>query len=386
MPPHDTFDLIILGAGPAGSAAAVAARKRGLSVALIDKADFPRNKLCGGLITGRSMQYHAEIFGQPLTAPLIETRDRIAFYLDGIETGEMTDIPPLHLTMRFDFDDHLVGLARAAGATPFFGARVTEIDLERQRIVLQSGEILSYRALIGADGINSAVARALFGRPFDPDTVGFALEQELPPEAVPGAVRIDFAMAEYGYGWSFPKRNSTTFGVAGIHRLNPDMKGRYRAYSELCAHAPQPGLKGHFLPFGDYVKNPGRGPVLLAGDAAGLVDPITGEGIAYAMKSGALAGEAVAKALAGKAPEKAAQLYRRALAPIHRSLWLARLLRPAIFSRRTGRAFARSFADGGGRIKRAYLRMLAGELEYPDLIGLALLRLPKLVWRSLRGR
>jgi len=386
MPSHDLFDLIILGAGPAGSAAAMTARKHGLSVAVVDKASFPRNKLCGGLITGRSMQYYAEIFDETLTAPLIETRDRIAFYLDGIETGEMTDIPPMHLTMRWDFDDHLLHRALDAGAVPFLGSRVTRIDPDSRTLDLEDGSTLTGRVLIGTDGVNSAVARALYGRAYDPETIGFALEKEMPAEAVPGPIRVDFAVADYGYGWSFPKRGSTTFGVAGLQSRNPDMKARYHAYADLCGQDETDRVKGHFLPFGDYRKNPGRGAVLLAGDAAGLVDPITGEGIAYAMKSGQLAAEAASQALQLDRPDDAITIYKTALKPIHRSLWMANFLRPAIFSERTGPTFARSFRGGGGQLKRAYLRMLAGELEYPDLMGLALRRIPKLVWQSMTGR
>lgn len=386
MTPHDTFDLIILGAGPAGSAAAMTARKNGLSVALVDKADFPRNKLCGGLITGRSMQYVSEIFGTVLLPPLIETRDRIAFHLDGIETGEMRDIPPMHLTMRWDFDDHLLRLALDAGATPYLGTRVAQIDIAAKTVELQDGTHLSARVMIGADGVNSAVARALYGRAFDPKTIGFALEKELSAAPNPGPIRIDFAAAEYGYGWSFPKRGSTTFGVAGLQARNPDMKTRYEKYAALCGQADTAKVKGHFLPFGDYRKRPGRGAIVLVGDAAGLVDPITGEGIAYAMKSGQLAAQAAATALAEDRPGDTAARYAQALRPIHRSLWLANLIRPTIFSSFTGPTFARSFAEGSGQLKRAYLRLLAGELDYPDVIGLALRRMPKLLVRSMRGR
>jgi len=384
MSTESSFDLIVLGAGPTGSAAAVTGRKQGLSVAVIDKARFPRDKLCGGLVTGRSMQYFREIFGQDLDPTLIETRTRITFHLDGQEMGEMDDVPPMHLTMRYGFDDHLLTLAIAAGATPFLGQRVQSFDFAAKRLDLQNGVTLSFKALIGADGVNSIVARELFGRSHDPETIGFALEKEMPAEAAPGPVRIDFGAADYGYGWSFPKARSTTFGVAGIHRLNRDMKDRFHAYAASCGQIETDRVKGHFLPFGDYLRQPGRGAVLLAGDAAGLVDPITGEGIAYAMKSGQLAAHSAAAAIADGTSDTAMTHYQRAIRPIHRSLRLAKLLRPAIFGKRSGRAFAKSFSAGGGTLKQAYLRMLAGEAEYQDLIGLAVRKTPKLIWYSLK--
>jgi geranylgeranyl reductase family protein len=377
------YDLIVLGAGPAGSAAAMAGRKHGLSVALIDKAAFPRNKLCGGLVTGRAKRIFERVFDAPLTAPLIETRDRAVFYRNGALLGEMADIPPLHLTMRWGFDDHALQLALAAGAAPYLGQRVAEIDTEGRRVALQSGPTLSYRVLIGADGVNSAVARHLFGRAFDPDTIGFALETEAPPDDLSGPVRIDFGAASYGYGWRFPKSGSTTVGVGGLHRLNPDMQAAFHAYT-----TPGDGkAKGHFLPFGDFRRLPGEGAVLLAGDAAGLVDPITGEGIAYAMESGALAAEAAAQAIAEGRPSRALGRYRRGLRPIHRSLRIAARLRPIIFSDRFGATFGRAFSGGGGTVRRAYMRMLAGQTEYPALLALILRRVPALVWaRARRGR
>jgi flavin-dependent dehydrogenase len=144
-------------------------------------------------------------------------------------------------------------------------------------------------------------------------------------------------------------------------------------------------LKGHFLPFGHFKANPGRGATLLAGDAAGLVDPITGEGIAYAIKSGHLAAEAAARAIAIGRPETAFQGYKKALRPIHRNLRIARVMRQLVFSGRYKDAFFERMGRSG-RLRYDYLEVLAGNIEYPQLLLKTGLRIPNFLLRGLRAR
>ena len=377
--------VVILGAGPAGSAAAATLARAGLSVALIDKASFPRDKLCGGLFTGRSLKQYREIFRRDPPEALLEARDRIEFLQAGQALGRMDGVPPMYLTMRWDLDHHLLREAAAAGAQTFLGVRA-KVDLAAQDVRLNSGEVLRYDVLIGADGVNSAVARALYGRAYDPETIGFALEAELPPPPQPdqSALQIDFGAAEWGYGWRFPKSGSTTVGVGGIHAKNHDMKGCYNRYTG-GAHPKGTKLKGHFLPFGDFRNRPGRGNVILVGDAAGFVDPITGEGIAHAMESGALGAKAAIAALSMGQPETTARRYIANTRHLRRSLRIARGLRPVIFSDQMAPIFRRSFA-GKGRLRHDYMRMLAGETEYPALLRRAVSRAPVILWRSLVKR
>lgn len=377
-------DVVVLGGGPAGAAAAATAAHRGLDVLVIDKARFPRDKLCGGLVTGRAMAEYRRIFRQDAPDGLFETRSAIAFFMGDRPVGRMDGIPPMYLTMRRDLDAHLLALAEAAGARLCTGCRVAEIDLDASCLVLGDGRRVAYGVLIGADGVNSAVARALFGRAFAPDEIGFALEKELPPVTDPEVmrtVRVDFGAADWGYGWSFPKAGSTTVGIGGLHRRNPDMKARLRRYAERLDQGSVDGMKGHFLPFGDHRGRPGRHAVLLAGDAAGFVDPITGEGIAHALASGRKAAEAAAQALREARPEAAAGLYRAATRDIRLSLRIARLLRPIVFSEALEPVFARSFA-GSSRVRQAYIHLLAGDLDYPALLGLVARRLPRAIWRG----
>lgn len=386
-PTLDCFDVIVLGCGPAGGAAAHVAARLGLRTAVIDKHAFPRSKLCGGLFTGRARSTFREIFGEDLPQDLVLEKTALEFWMRGERIAELSGVPPMYLTMRLDLDAEIHRRAIAAGAADFTGQRVARLDLRGQRVELAGGQRLSYRILIGADGVNSQVARALWGASFDRRDTAFGLEVEAEaPEGNPArALRIDFSAARYGYGWTFPKRDSTTIGVAGIASRNDDMKAAMQAHLDrLGARAESGAVKGHFIPFGGYRKRPGRGEVVVCGDAAGLVDPITGEGIAYAMKSGQLAAEVARRCLDEGLPGEAARRLRAAYRPLHRSLWLANRLRTLIFHPALEPAFARAFRRSA-LLKQRYLLLLAGQSEYGEFFGAVLRRVPRFAVDVLRG-
>ena len=247
-------------------------------------------------------------------------------------------------------------------------------------MTLEDGTGLTARALIGADGVNSAVAKALFGRAFDPKEIGFALETEVPgpPEA---AAELDLAAAAWGYGWAFPKAGGTTVGLGGVAGRNADLRPAMAAY--LARHGGA-GLKvkGYHLPFGDARPDPARGAVLLAGDAAGFVDPLTGEGIGWAVTSGQLAAQAVAAALDEGRAEGAGPRYLAATAPLRGELARARRLRALVYHPWL-RARCIDLLARDMRLQRRFLALLAGEMDYADLRPARVLRhLARMVLRG----
>jgi flavin-dependent dehydrogenase len=248
----------------------------------------------------------------------------------------------------------------------FLPARVAGIDEDARAVWLACSRRLDYGVLIGADGVNSQVARHLFGRAYDPATIAFALEVEAPPVA-DDTVEIDLDALPWGYGWAFPKHGSLTLGVGGLKHANPQMKPRLAAY--LARHGAAQAAarcKGQFLPAGDFRTVPGRGAILLAGDAAGLVDPMTGEGIGHAMLSGALAAGAAAEALDEGAAQQAIARYRVALAPLHGELRAARQLQRVLFGPLTHAMMLRIVAARPS-MQRRMLALLAGEIDYADI-------------------
>ena len=140
------FDILVIGAGPAGSAAATWAARQGRRVALIDKARFPRDKLCGGLFTERSRATYRAVFGQDFDLSRAISRTEIAFWHTGRTLAVLHDIPPLHLTMRRDLDDTLFRHALHAGAADYSGHAIAQ--LSDNTVTFRDGSTISGDILI----------------------------------------------------------------------------------------------------------------------------------------------------------------------------------------------------------------------------------------------
>lgn len=360
----------MIGGGPAGSSAARTLASQGVDVALIDKAVFPRAKLCGGLLTLRSRKLFARIFGDAAWDQAFEYEaDGIRLFHRDRCLSEVGGHSALYFTCRHQFDNYLLSLAREQGATLYLGDGLASIDLDQQVCRLQSGEEISYDHLIGADGVNSTVARTLFGTAYNREKIAFALEMDVDRALLQREVtrpEIYFGVVKWGYGWVFPKRDTVTVGVGGIQARNPQMKKDFEAF--LCSvfgTMPPGKIKGHHLPFGDYKPTPGANKVLLAGDAAGLVEPITGEGIAFAMQSGYFAAQAVleAQASGGRVPALAA--YQRHHKAITQVLDHANRLRYLIFPQACERLLVKALPRST-QVTRLHLDLMADEIGYGD--------------------
>jgi len=328
------------------------------------------------------------IFGMDVGEPMFLESSHLRFRAGKQLISDVPNAPAMWLTMRRDFDDRLCQLALAAGAVNFTGQALDRILPEQNEIRLKNGTVVTFQVLLGCDGVNSAVARSLFGRAFDPQKIGFGLEIEAPfdPQNPPeNVVDVDFSAADWGYGWSFPKRMTTTLGVGGINAKNPAMKQKLRDFLMHNQGKDEWRVKGQYLPFGDFRRRPGRKNILLAGDAAGLVDPVTGEGIALAMHSGELAAQAAIRAVRQNVATSALRHYKRALKPTHRALRQAKIWRLLMFPKPMRGVFQSALASGTG-LQEIYLNILAGKAEYKDIKGALVSRAPKAVFRMLRSK
>lgn len=364
------FDVIVVGSGPAGSAAAYTAASAGLSVALIDKAAFPRDKLCGGGITGRCATALSDVFETSITPDLFLTSQHVRLFSNGQMLADVADAPPIHMTMRRDFDAVLHGMAHQAGAQVFAPARIVDIDVQSGAIRLTDGQALQAQLIIGADGANSVVARALYGKTRRYRDIAFGLEVELPRDTVSGdMVDLDLGAVAWGYGWVFPKHGSVTVGVCGTHASNPDMRATLDDYAnqspQMMQATQMAQCKGAFLPSGWRLGAPGDGRVLLVGDAAGLVDALTGEGIGWAIRSGQLAAQACIKALGQNAPGAAIRHYAAELRYVQAEIRIAGWIATLAYARPLRPMFARAVRDNPG-MARSALRLLAGQYDYQD--------------------
>lgn len=383
------YTAIVIGGGPAGSAAAYTLARRGISVCLIDKAIFPREKLCGGLLSLRSKKLFHQIFDADWEKTYNYTSAGIHFmtpdrYLNGTDSYR-----DFYLTYRLSFDDYLLRLAREAGALVKEGDSLFYLSPEKNSLSLRSGETFTFDYLIGADGVNSTVAKTLFGESFRKDKIAFALEVETKKELLNRELKqpeIYFNNLKWGYGWVFPKADSYTIGICGLHTLNPDMKSDMQAFFQSLTGKADPGkVKGHYLPWGHFKRKPGRKNILLAGDAAGFVDSLSGEGIAYAMQSGYLAAQAITESIDSASPENALRLYRKKVKGIMHDIRIANRLRPLIYSSLFRPLFVRLLPKSRQLVQH-HIDLLADDLSYGQYARFILRKAGQTLLQKLSGK
>lgn len=378
---------MIIGGGPAGSAAAYTLARQGRKVCIVDKSEFPRDKLCGGLLTLRSKKLFENIFEMGWDAVIADRARGVNFYFQKRLLNSVRDYQDIAFTHRNEFDEYLIRRAQAAGAVLLLGSALTSIETKQRQVQLANGNTISYKVLIGCDGVYSVVAKALFGKSFDRDKTCFALEMELPQSVINPPIdipEISFGYINWGYGWIFPKQGTLTVGLAGLYKKNQDIKAAFERYLiSKFGYVPDVKMQGHFLPFGKYRKQPGEWNIMLCGDAAGLVDPITGEGIAYAMQSGNLAAKAACKALKYNSPELAYRYYLLDYTKLSHPIAVANLLKLLIFPALANKLFVRVLPQTKS-IPNGYFDLLAGEISYDQYARMLLCKLWKRMTEDIR--
>ena len=309
------WDLVVIGAGPAGAATALGAlaAEPALSVLLLDRQDFPRDKACGDGIAPHVFDLLAEVG----VTGLVD--DRTAIRRLALRRGDLAAdrlmARPAWVVPRTIFDQRLVEAAQAAGAE-LRRHRVRALDVLRSSVRVD--DLFGARVVVGADGAHSVVRRML-GLSAGPTAL--ALRGYAPtPIGRAGRQVIVFGTARRpSYAWSFDRGDGLS-NVGYGEQLRAGLPRPTRAelldrLQELLPGAGDGGTdwRGHHLPLSSWSWRPADGRVLLAGDAAGLINPMTGEGIYYAVATGMLAGRAAAAAIR-RDDDGAGSEYRRSTA------------------------------------------------------------------------
>jgi geranylgeranyl reductase family protein len=299
-------DVIVVGAGPAGSTAAREIASRGADVLLLDRARFPRDKPCGGGVTIRT----AGLLPFSLDPVIEATIDTAHLRLRaGEEVTRRHSRPMTYMTQRSRLDHFLVERAQEAGVEFRDGCAVKEVlrlPDGSYELRHRDGSTHRARAVIGADGANGVVRQQLGYEP--PIESAVALEGNVHyPDGIPehyrSAVALNLSFLPGGYGWVFPKGDHVNVGVGGWkdqvgHELRESLDEFCRIYGFDTASVTQ--LRGHHLP----LTRPGAlvadGGSAVIGDAAGFVDPLSGEGIHGAVASGIAIAPVVEDYLAGR--------------------------------------------------------------------------------------
>jgi len=333
-------DVAVIGLGPAGSTAAYLLAKAGFKVIGIDYQDFPRPKLCAGLLTLKTRALVNEI---KVNAWQELSRNKVVVFLDKtyqVHFGDKANYlgrlkKPFAIVERKAYDYYWWNQAKASGVE-MVRDKVVGIDFKNSLCLLKSGKKIRAKYILGADGVMSTLRKKLAqeneviyspGNKFQV----FCLEGWLKRDQIKFGYfpHLFFRPDLDGYIWLFPAKQGWSIGLLNKKERNGKALKRYlgqfvRNYLNvelgLCA--------GHYLPYGDFETKPWAKNCFLLGDAAGLADPILGEGIYYAHKSG----WAVAKAISqGKEQDEVGRIFLNLLQKDLRELKLFSLTRNLIF-------------------------------------------------------
>lgn len=361
------YDVIIVGAGPAGATLAYELAKANIKVLLLEKAKLPRYKACAGGITVRTANLLA--FDISSVIERVVYGARWSYKLDYKLTG-FYERPIVYMVTRDKFDHLLTRRAQDAGAELLDNQKVVQLETRAGKVTVSTeSHAFVTDVVVGADGANSVVARGLgLAKDF---YYGVGLEAEVyvskgDLSKWDSLMGLDLGTIPGGYGWLFPKEDRLSIGVTGHIRFNkklrPYLKRLLESYNlENCQIKT---FRGALMP----VRKKGTPIVgdrgLLIGDAAGLIDAVTGEGIYCAVRSAQLAAAVIMKFLAGGLPDL--QGYKKAIDDeLMPELRVTRAL--AIFitlmSVGTPRLFFK-LAPENEQVWRALCRIVRGEKTY----------------------
>ncbi|MBD3278943.1 MAG: geranylgeranyl reductase family protein [Candidatus Aegiribacteria sp.] len=354
--------VLVVGAGPAGSSCAWKLASGGVRCILADKSLFPRDKVCGGVLGSRGESVLLE--SGLLTADeledltLAEYRGFSLWHRDVHLRTHFSEKHSIRMVSRSDFDKAMLDKAADAGARIETGTGIKEISTNEA--ITFSGEKLPFYAVVGADGCGSVVSRVL------PDTrgrnTGIGFCYSVPRsgmDELPQLPEIHFGDIPYGYIWVFPDSDKVNIGAGAIGSpaAPSDVIGALGSYlKDLNVSEEGLQIKGASIPSLSISETMGQDNIYLAGDAAGLVDQVSGEGICYALQSGLAVAECL---LEGGDREIIRNRMRESMGILKQSVFYRHLLYGRLI-----RKLAMTGLRDSGAFAREYWNIVAGRQSY----------------------
>jgi len=365
---NKNYDVTVVGAGPAGATLACELAAKGIGVLLLEKEGLPRYKCCAGGVTikaTRLLNFDISEVTEDVVREISFTFNLGSPYLG--QHGQ----PLMHTVMRGVFDHFLVKRAKQLGAVLTDGQRVTRVRVVGDRVEISTADsVYASRLVVGADGTHSIVARELGMQRSIEYLIGIESEIVVPEKEQAkwkSRAQVDLGCVAGGYAWAFPKRNRLSVGV-GSHVSKPrDLQAQHGkflnslnlgscAVTSSCSHLIPTCTKGKLI---------WQDKALLLGDAAGLADPLTGEGIYNAIRSAQLAAPVIEGFLAG----------RKAQLEDYQRIIESEILSELRIARRLWRLFVRfphlafRMLSQNEEVWKALSDLMLGEISYADLKG-----------------
>jgi geranylgeranyl reductase family protein len=326
-------DVVVIGAGPAGSAAARILAAQGLRTVILEKALLPRYKTCGGGLLRRAFRLLPESASIPVDLECHHAE--VSFITKSLHFRTHRKQPVIYMTMRSQLDLALARDAAKVGAELIEGCVVRGVKSRGSELLVQAGHtVYRSRFVIAADGVNSLVARQGNWKSFD--RLIPAIEYEIAVSKTKFALlsqtaRFDFGLVPRGYTWVFPKRDHLSVGALTLQRGGVDLHETVCRYLRFLGIEEVESMErhGYVIPLRPRRLPLARDGIFLTGDAAGLVDPVTAEGLTHAILSGQMAARSILES--NLDPALASQNYqteisKTLLQELKIATWLARVV------------------------------------------------------------
>lgn len=285
----DRYGAVIVGGGPSGLSCAIMLQKKGISNCVIEKAQYPREKLCGGLLTEKAYRALVDLCDGDVSFfrdAFIDESNTVSIWDKNRLRCEVNINRKLRFIDRAVFDSRLKDYYLSLGGIVYTGKKVVDYDPIAKKVYTDKSQY-RYQVLIAADGAQS-VLRKKAGITLK--SMGFCLETSIPRErrSLEHGVQIHFDVLKNGYAWVFPCGDHYKIGFGNKYDNTFDYSTAFRSF--LASIGIDPGevkIKGAFVPYGGCLQQPvTEAGVVFVGDAAGMVDPIYGEGLYFALRSG----------------------------------------------------------------------------------------------------
>lgn len=366
----DFFDVIVFGAGVAGSSAAYELSNSGLKVLVIEKDKLPRYKTCGGGVVFKAADLLPFAFDEAIqktffAADVIDHENRTQFRIE-------RSVPVISMVMRSDFDYFILKKAAEKGTEVKDKTEVIDIIDETNSVEVKTPvQTFKARFIIAADGATGySMTKYKLSKNIlrVPAVEAEIFTNDYMMDEYKKTARFDFGFVPHGYGWVFPKKDHLSIGVAFMHKVEHSIHNWFSKYLELLGFNKKNIFKnekhGYVIPLirGKAVSSIGR--ILFAGDTLGFADPLTAEGISYSVKTGQLAARSIVQNELNY--EMVKKNYEETIGKVYKEIKAAKFLSSVVYGPSALRKFI--FKHYGKGLSELLAEVITNKRKYDELV------------------